>query len=117
MWGDQPLGRDIAGSEETIAAFRAEQIVSFWRAHYTKRNIVISIAGHVDVQHALDAVAVAFDALPEGSPAVLLPSQPPRLGPAVTLRSEDNEQGNFCNGFRGVSQTTRIVERCWSSIP
>jgi len=103
MWGDQPLGRDIAGSEETIAAFHAEQIVSFWRAHYTKRNMVISIAGHVDVQHALDAVAVAFDALPEGSPAVLLPSQPPRPGPAVTLRSDDNEQGNFCIGFRGVS--------------
>ncbi len=103
MWGDQPLGRDIAGSEETIAAFTAEQIVAFWRTHYTKRNMVISIAGHVDAQRALDAVAAAFDALPEGSPGVLLPSKPPLPGPALTLRCDDNEQGNFCIGFRGLA--------------
>lgn len=103
MWGDQPLGRDIAGSEETIAAFTAEQIVAFWRTYYTKRNMVISIAGHVDAQRALDAVAAAFDALPEGSPGVLLPSKPPLPGPALTLRCDDNEQGNFCIGFRGLA--------------
>ncbi len=103
MWGDQPLGRDIAGSEETIAAFTVEQIISFWRTHYTRRNMVISIAGHVDVQRALEAVAAAFDALPEGTPGICLPSKPPLPGPALTLRRDDNEQGNFCIGFRGIA--------------
>ncbi|MDW8146623.1 MAG: pitrilysin family protein [Roseiflexaceae bacterium] len=103
MWGDQPLGRDIAGSEETIAAFTAEQIVAFWRTHYTKRNMVISIAGHVEAPRALEAVATAFAALPEGAPSACLPSKPPLPGPALTLRRDDNEQGNFCIGFRGVA--------------
>lgn len=103
MWGDQPLGRDIAGCEETIATFTAEQIVTFWRTHYTKRNMVISIAGHVDVQRALDVVAAAFDALPQGAPGACLPSKPPLPGPALTLRCDDNEQGNFCIGFRGLA--------------
>lgn len=104
MWGDQPLGRDIAGDEETIGGFTPEQIVSFWRTHYTRGNIVISIAGHVEPQRALEALASAFDELPAGAPGVFLPSRAPRPGPALELQSDDSEQGNFCIGFRGVPQ-------------
>ncbi len=104
MWGDQPLGRDIAGDEATIAAFTPEQITAFWQSHYTRENLVVSIAGNVDPQQALAATATAFDELPVGSPGVFLPSASPRPGPALTLQSDDSEQGNFCIGFRGVPQ-------------
>lgn len=104
MWGDQPLGRDIAGDEETIAGFTPQQIEAFWRAHYTRGNIVLSIAGNVEPERALAALAEAFEELPAGPPGVFLPSAPPRPGPALALLSDDSEQGNFCIGFRGVPQ-------------
>ncbi|MCU0494388.1 MAG: insulinase family protein, partial [Chloroflexaceae bacterium] len=34
MWGDQPLGRDIAGSVESVSAIGHRELETFWRQHY-----------------------------------------------------------------------------------
>ena len=47
MWGDQPLGRDIAGDEESVAGLTREQVLAHWRTHYSLANMVISIAGNI----------------------------------------------------------------------
>ncbi|MBK9943572.1 MAG: insulinase family protein [Kouleothrix sp.] len=104
MWGDQPLGRDIAGDEESVAGFTHEQVVRHWYGHYNRANTVISIAGNVGADRVLEAIAHAFATMPAGAPAAFVPSQPPQLGPALALRADDSEQGNFCLGFPGIAQ-------------
>ncbi len=104
MWGDQPLGRDIAGDEATVAAYTHAQVLAHWQRHYTRANTVISIAGNISAERAVAAIAQAFDAMPAGAPAVFVPSQPPQPGPALALRTDDSEQGNFCIGFPGIPQ-------------
>lgn len=103
MWGDQPLGRDIAGDEESVAGITRDLIVAHWRSYYTLANTVISIAGNVEAQRAAAAVQAALADMPPGAPAMPLPSLPPCPGPALLLRSEDCEQGNFCLGFPGMA--------------
>lgn len=103
MWGDQPLGRDIAGDEETVAAFTREQIIGHWRTYYTKRNTVISVAGNVDVERTVEAIGRAFDEMPEGCAMLCLPSGPHNPGPGLVLCEDDNEQVSFCIGFPGVA--------------
>ena len=105
MWGDQPLGRDIAGDEESVAAITRAQILDHWRRHYTLANTVISIAGNIDAPGAAAAIERALEGMPPGAPAVYLPSLPPRPGPALLLREDDSEQGNFCLGFPGIPQS------------
>lgn len=104
MWGDQPLGRDIAGDEASVAAFSHEQVVAHWCRHYSRRNLVISVAGNIQAERAIHAISQAFEALPAGEPAQFVPSLPPQRGPAIALRSDDSEQGNFCLGFPGIAQ-------------
>lgn len=104
MWGDQPLGRDIAGDEESVVGLTREQVLAHWRTHYNPANMVISIAGNIQLDRAVAAIEQALDALPAGAPAEFLPSLPPRPGPALTLRADDSEQGNFCLAFPGIPQ-------------
>ena len=104
MWGDQPLGRDIAGDEASVAGLTREHVVEHWRRHYNRANSVISIAGNISPQRALAALEHALAELPAGAVAQFLPSQPPLPGPALALRSDDSEQGNFCIGFPGIPQ-------------
>jgi predicted Zn-dependent peptidase len=104
MWGDQPLGRDIAGDEATVAALTAEQVVAFWRRHYNRANTVISIAGNIKADRALAAIEHALAELPPGDVVPFVASQPPLPGPALALRQDDSEQGNFCIGFPGIPQ-------------
>lgn len=105
MWGDQPLGRDIAGDEQSVGAIGHADVLTHWRQHYTRNNLVVSIAGNIRAERALAAVEQALAGLPAGAPTPCLPSLPPRPGPALQLQEDDSEQGNFSLGFPGVGVT------------
>jgi predicted Zn-dependent peptidase len=104
MWGDQPLGRDVAGDEESVASISANQISAFWQQYYTQSNLVISIAGNIRAGHAAEVIERAFRHLPTGTRSQLLASQPVLLGPSLALEADDSEQGNFCLGFPGIAK-------------
>jgi predicted Zn-dependent peptidase len=105
MWGDQPLGRDIAGDDESVAAITRAAIRRHWRAHYNRSNVVISIAGNIEAGRAAAAIEQALVGLPPGEVAMFLPSAPPRPGPRLILHPDDSEQSNFCLGFPGLAQS------------
>lgn len=102
-WGDQPLGRDIAGDEESVAAITRDDLVNWWHTHYTRANTIISIAGNVDSEQVSTTVEAAFAAMPEGVQPEFVPSQPPRDGPSLLIHEDDSEQGNFALGFPGLA--------------
>jgi len=103
MWADSPLGRDIAGSVETVGNITYADLTSYWQRHYNKANTVISVAGNIDAATACKAVSAAFGAMPTGAPTAPQPRPVPRPGPHVSLLSRDTEQGNFCLGLPGLS--------------
>jgi predicted Zn-dependent peptidase len=59
-WGDGPLGRTIAGTEESILALTRDQIWRFYRRHYRAANVVVSVAGNVDHATVVRQVRKAF---------------------------------------------------------
>ncbi|KAB8143896.1 insulinase family protein [Chloroflexia bacterium SDU3-3] len=103
MWGDQPLGRDIAGDEESLHAITRDAIVAWWRETYNRANTIISIAGNIRAEQARDAVEAAFAALPEGVAPAFVASTPARPGPALLMQPDDSEQGNFALAMPGVA--------------
>lgn len=103
MWADSPLGRDIAGSVETVGNITYADLTSYWQRHYNKANMVISVAGNIDAATACKAVSAAFGAMPTGAPTAPQPRPVPRPGPHVSLLARDTEQGNFCLGLPGLS--------------
>ncbi|PDV98615.1 M16 family metallopeptidase [Candidatus Chloroploca asiatica] len=103
MWTGSALGRDIAGSVETVSMLTRADLTAFWQRHYNRANMVISVAGNLQRDTVVDAINAAFDGLPSGSH---LPPQPrpiPLPGPRLTLLSRDCEQGNFCLGLPGLA--------------
>lgn len=102
VWGDQPLGRDIAGDEESLNAITRAALVEWWRTHYTRGNIIVSIAGNIAAQQAANAVAAALAALPDGAPEAFVPSTPARPGPSLEITVDDSEQGHFALELPGV---------------
>jgi predicted Zn-dependent peptidase len=107
MWASSPLGRDIAGSVETVAGITKADLTSYWQRHYNKANIVISVAGNIDAASAARAVSAAFAELPDGAPTPPQPRPLPRPGPHLSLLSRETEQGNFCLGLPGLAYGDR----------
>lgn len=103
MWGDQPIGRDIAGSAASISAISRDDLVAFWRQYYGQDTIVISVAGNVHTAHIVEAIDAAFHGAEMADPRPAIPTAPPQPGPRLTLHVRDAEQGNFCLGFPSIS--------------
>ncbi len=45
MWPDTALGRDIAGSKDTVTKFTQDMFLSYIQRHYQTRNMIIGISG------------------------------------------------------------------------
>jgi predicted Zn-dependent peptidase len=60
MFGDGPLGREIAGDEASVRGLTPAAIEAFWRARYRPDAIVVSAVGDVAHDDVVDRVAAAF---------------------------------------------------------
>ncbi len=102
LWPDHPLGRDTAGTEETIGRLTRDDLQSHLGAHYRLSRMVVAIAGQVD--HA-EAKALLLERLaPRGNgqyPGFLPTNGVPKA--ALVVKQKKTEQAHLCFGVRGVS--------------
>src|SRR5437867_2623848 len=57
---DQPLGRPIEGTEETVSSFDHNTTAAFHGREFSPGNLVVAAAGNVEHAHLVDLVASAF---------------------------------------------------------
>ncbi|HEX4528581.1 MAG TPA: pitrilysin family protein [Acidimicrobiia bacterium] len=59
LFARHPLGREIAGSQDSIGAVTRDQIAAYHADHYQPSNVVVAVAGNVEhdevVQRVVDA--------------------------------------------------------------
>jgi predicted Zn-dependent peptidase len=103
MWPDHPLGRDIAGTEQSVARLTRDDILEYASAHYRLPNLVIGAAGAFDDARLLEMVGSRLT-LPANPNGLLLPLKPsPLPGPRVLMRRRKTEQAHICLGVRAMS--------------
>lgn len=98
MFGDQPLGWDIAGTEERVLAMTRESFLDHHRKFYHGANCVISAAGAVSPAEHEALCQKYFSFAGGGSPAVPPPFLP-QATDRVFFRERATEQAHFIFGF------------------
>ena len=53
LWPDHPLGRDVAGTRESVLGMTRDSIIDHATQFYTPANIVVSVAGSVEHDHVV----------------------------------------------------------------
>ena len=66
LWPGHPLGRPLAGTLESVAALRRDELLGFWRAGYHARSTVLAVAGRVRHEEVLAHAARPLLDLPAG---------------------------------------------------
>jgi predicted Zn-dependent peptidase len=102
LWPEQPLGRDVGGSQKSVAAITREQIVEFVDQHYTPANTVLAVAGNVTHEQVVEQAGRTLGAW---APATAGPwyRVVDRASPRVALKSKKTEQAHVCLGLHGYS--------------
>lgn len=103
LWPGQPLGRDIAGSKETVSSITRQQLLDFLSNHYLPNNTVVSIAGDIEHKQVQEIVSRAFnDWRPNKLPAGF-PTSSSQESARLRIEFRDTEQVHLCLGVPGLS--------------
>jgi predicted Zn-dependent peptidase len=103
MFPEHPIGRDVIGFPETVAAMGPEQIRAFHAEHYHPSNVVVAAAGNLEHDEVVALVEQGLVGA-EGK-------RPPRPawsgGPApkaLTVLERDTEQAHVVLGMRSIQR-------------
>jgi predicted Zn-dependent peptidase len=103
MWPGQPLGRDIAGSKETVASITRQQMLDFFSKHYLPNTTVVAVAGDIEQTQVHDAISQAleewkFNEVPSG-----FPNEGNQQAARLNIEFRETEQAHLCLGVPGTS--------------
>lgn len=104
MYGDQPLGWDIAGPKENIDKLQRDQFVEYFNTHYVAQNTVIAIAGDIDSHSIQEKVQTYFGGVREHREIEPLPAPMDQKTPGLTVFYKATEQTHIELGFRAWSR-------------
>lgn len=103
MWPNHALGRDIAGTLDSVARLTRDDILEHANAHYRLPNLVMGAAGALDERAVLEAFGPRLS-LPSDVNGVQPTLEPaPLEGARVLVRRRRTEQAHICLGVRAPS--------------
>ena len=103
LYGDTPMGWDIAGEKEIIRSIDREDFVSYLKSLYSADNMTVVVSGGIDESRIQAMVEKYFGKMPRFStiepPMVVEKQQKPQ----VLIRHKETEQIHIALGVRTVS--------------
>jgi predicted Zn-dependent peptidase len=95
---NQPLGRPIEGTRETVPTFDHKTTVAFHAQEFSYSNLVVAAAGNVDHNRLLELVGRAFDGCESGAgvrPRTLEAGRPRPAAPILIEQKNELEQAHL----------------------
>jgi predicted Zn-dependent peptidase len=102
LWPDHPLGVDVAGTPDSVAAIGVEQMRRHLDRHYLASDLVVAVAGNVDHKQVRRQLEPALADLRSGEAPSYPPASPLGAG-TVRLLTRPTEQAHLVLGTRCVS--------------
>lgn len=104
LFGDQPLGWAIAGTEETVRGITREDLADYVGTWYVPNNCVVSVAGNTTHQQVLGLVEQHFRAAAAAHVGSYVRAAAPSPGPTVLVETRPISQANMSMAVLGMSR-------------
>jgi predicted Zn-dependent peptidase len=102
VYGDQPAGRNIAGTEATVQSFTQKDFFDYHRTHYTAGGTIVVVAGDVQFEQVQSLITNSFGALPaEQGPQKEMVSEQ-QQSPSLAVEYKKTDQEHLILGFRTI---------------
>jgi predicted Zn-dependent peptidase len=102
LWPDHPLGRDVAGSKESVAVITRDMMLDYLAHQYLPSNTVVSIAGALQHQEMVTAVDQALGRWTDQQPLSEYSAYKEREFPPLCIERKNTEQAHLCLALPGL---------------
>lgn len=103
LYGDTPMGWDIAGEKETVRAIQRHDFVSYLNRLYYPQNMVVAVAGKIKPDEAKQLTERYFCLQPKTGKKVSKGIALAQKKPQIRLVYKKTDQAHFCLGVPGYS--------------
>jgi len=103
LWPAHPLGRDIAGTKESVAAVTRKALLSYLQDRYLPNNLVVAIAGNIQHQEIVIAVSQALDSWTTQQQCLGYSTYESKQAQRLRIETRDLEQVHLCLALPGLS--------------
>lgn len=100
LWPDQPLGRMILGSQETLKALSPDDIAGYKNQGYIPQKTVIAVAGKVTHENVIEETKKYFSMDAGAEFPAFKPVLESQKKPEATFLEKKTEQFHLCLGVR-----------------
>ncbi|HNS50433.1 MAG TPA: pitrilysin family protein [Anaerolineae bacterium] len=104
QWPDHPLGREIAGSAETVGRLSRDTLLQYLSDHYLPGQAVLAVAGQVRHSKAVGLARALVSGWEPGPPATYSPAPANSSGPRLEVHYKDTEQSHISLSFTGLNR-------------
>jgi predicted Zn-dependent peptidase len=102
LFPDHPLGRDVAGTRETVSGMSRALLLDYAAAHYLPGSSVVSVAGNVSHRQVVEVMGERLADWPAGGANGFLPAPDGLPAPRWLIEDRPTEQGHLCLAVPGL---------------
>ena len=103
LWPDHPLGRDVAGTRDSVTKIAREQMLDYMNCEYSPANTVISIAGNIQQDEAVNDVNKVLGKWVNGKTRLNYLAYQELKNPRLKVECRKTEQTHLCLALPGLS--------------
>ncbi len=103
LWPGHPLGREVTGNKESVAAMTRDAMLNYLQGQYLPDNTVVAIAGNIRHQEMVAAVRQATGSWANQQPRPGYSPYKPKEARHLQVETRDIEQAHLCLALPGLS--------------
>ncbi len=101
LYGDQPAGRGIAGTKETVSATTREYFIKYRTEHYVSEATTVIVSGNIDSKKTIKAIEKAFKDIPTSKKSGKEKIVEKQTTPQIKVFHKKGEQTHLVLACRG----------------
>ncbi|MDP3954106.1 MAG: pitrilysin family protein [bacterium] len=110
LYGNQPMGWNIAGEKEIIKKLTRDNIADYFNTHYFAENTVVSVGGSINPEEVKERVAKYFNGIRQHTKLNSKSTDDSQSKPGLKIFNKKTDQTHFKLGVRAYDMFSHKLE-------
>ena len=111
LFGDQPAGWNVLGTEETVRSFTLKQLTDYRTHHYVSKATTVIVAGSFNEQDVTKQIEHSFAQIATTAKGSKVAVHDDQSVPAIKIKFKETDQTHLVIGFRTFSVLDERIPR------
>lgn len=110
VYGDQPAGWKIAGTEDNVKSFKRDDFLKYRSEHYVAERTIVVVSGAIDEKEIVEKIEKSFKDIPNTKSLDKVKVDDTQDKPRLLLQYKETDQAHLILGVRTFDSKSKYDE-------